>query len=648
MKYYKIWVTAASYKGKEPLTYSSEINLHNGSIAIVPFRDRQCPGLVETETEKPSFKVKEIYSDTDLTLPKALIDLFKWSLAYYPGSPASHLQLLLPTNVFSIKRGVLQQEDKKLTSKPEPPALTSEQSRIIKAITNSSKNVILLHGDTGTGKTRVYIEMIKKSLEENRSAIVLTPEIGLTSQLVSVLDGYFPGKVLVMHSKLSAKQKFESWLRIINTREPIIVVGPRSALFTPIERLGIIVIDEAHESSYKQEQSPNYQATRVAAKLAQIQKAKLIMGTATPVISDYFLLKSKGSLVLRMQEPAIPQGPKPHKYEISVVKLNDRTEFNKSYWLSDKLIESIKKSLSDSEQSLIFLNRRGTSLLILCSQCGWRALCPNCDTALTYHSDTHSMLCHSCSFRGIIPSNCPICNNKELVFKGAGTKLITEELLKLFPLAKIQRFDKDNHKGERVDEHYEQLVSGSIDILVGTQILTKGFDLPKLSTVGVVFADSSLNFPDYTAEERTFQALSQVIGRVRRGHRDGRVVVQTYSPDSLAIEAAIDNDYDEFYKQQLTERKQFNFPPFCYLLILSCRSSTRAKAQASCTQLINKLRLLNLPIEINGPSPAFSEKIANKYAWQIILKAHNRQALLDVIEIIPPKWSYNIDPVNLL
>jgi primosomal protein N' (replication factor Y) len=648
MRFYLVWVSTPQLQGSKPLTYSYDGNLISGMVVKVPFRNKEVIGLIDTETQKPDFQTKDIDClVVDTLLPESTFKLFKWIANYYPASNATHLKLFLPTNLLGLKST----ENKSLNNgnlkKLSLPKLTNEQLKVINEINSSSDRTVMLHGETSSGKTRVYVELIFETLKNNKSAIVLTPEIGLTPQLVKVLEESFPDRIILMHSSLTDKVRRENWLRILNSDKPLIVVGPRSALFSPLKNLGLVIMDEAHEASYKQEQAPYYQSSRVAAKLCEINDAKLIFGTATPLISDYFIVKEKNLLTSRMTKSAVTnQGLE--KTTIEVVKITDRDNFKKTTWLSDQLIKSISISLNSKEQSIVFLNRRGTAQVILCQKCGWQALCPNCDTTLTYHGDDHKMLCHTCNFNKTVPSFCPVCKSADIIFKGAGTKAIVEELKKIFPTAKISRFDKDNKKLDSLEQNYDHLLSGKVDIIVGTQIITKGLDLPLLTTVGVVMADSSLYFPDYMAEERTFQNLMQVIGRVGRGHLRGNVIVQTYHPESIAIKSGVDKNYLEFYNQQLVERKKFGYPPFVYLLKITCKRASPISSQNSLIKLKNALGELNLPVTINGPAPSFHEKQNGKYIWQLVVKSKNRSHLLKIINELPANFFYDIDPSSLL
>jgi primosomal protein N' (replication factor Y) len=561
--------------------------------------------------------------------------------AYYPAPLGILTQLLLPKQLPKKPTPIAP-----LSPAPEPllPPLSSEQTAALEAIT--SPGLHILHGETGTGKTRVYIELARRSLAEGRSAIILTPEIGLTSQLANDFREVFGERVIVMHSQLSDATRQRAWQAMLEQQEPVIVVGARSALFSPLANVGLIAIDESHETAYKQDQAPYYHTTNVAAKLAALHGAPLVLGSATPLVTDYYVAQAKGRPIVRMLQTA-----KAHNFverAVAVVDLRDRAQFSKSPYLSTTLLKAIGDALANHEQSLIFLNRRGTARIIFCDKCGWQAACPHCDLPLVYHGDAHLMRCHSCEYKSSSPTSCPECHNASVIFKSIGTKAVAGEIERLFPAARVMRFDTDNKKEERIEQHYDAVRRGDIDIIVGTQTLAKGLDLPKLSLVGVVIADTGLYFPDFSAQERTYQLLAQVLGRVGRGHRAGHAVIQTYAPESPLLQSILTKDWDGFYAKEIAERQAFRFPPFCYALKLSCRRATSASAQQAATTFANTLRSDYRGIVIEGPAPSFHEKVQNKYAWQIIVKASNRQRLVAIIAALPSGWSYDIDPMNLL
>lgn len=647
MYYYFVRVASSSYRRDEPLTYSYSQKLQSNLLVSVPMQKKIVIGVIVGVAPIPDFATKEIKAVLDdLPLPESFMQLLEWLKVYYPASHGNILLTCLPSSL-AIKAKKTKTETVLKKHKPKTlPPLTKDQSQALKIIKETKSSSFLLHGETGTGKTRIYIECAKLAMDEGESALIMTPEIGLVPQLVKAFEEVFgTANVVVFHSMLTASERRRTWLRALSSKEPLIIIGPRSALFTPVKNFGLVVMDEAHETAYKQEQAPYYQTSRVAATLAAIHGARFIIGTATPLVADYYTYRQKGLPIIRLSTLAIKDARRP---DIQTVRLNDRTQFKRSAYISETLLGAIETTLSAKEQALVYLNRRGSARVILCQGCGWQAVCPNCDSPLVYHGDEHKMRCHICGFVKDAPTTCPECNHSDITFHSIGTKMIVEELTRFFPEARLQRFDRDNNKQERLEKLYESIQLGNVDILVGTQILSKGLDLPGLSLVGVVQADTSLLIPDYTADETTYQQLLQIIGRVGRGHRPGRVIIQSHDPDSPAIEAAIKHKYELFYSGQLKQRELFGFPPFYYLLKLTCHRASPKRAEQAAEDLRQHLRSLGLRIEIIGPSPAFHEKKANQHYWQLIVKAKRRDQLLGVIENLPSGWSYDIDPANLL
>ncbi len=644
MYYYEVLVASQRYHGDNALTYQSEEILELGQVVSVPLQRQVILGIVcKVLKQKPSFTTKAIIKSVGSdTVPAEVIQLIQWLKTYYPAPLGSLVQLSLPGSLLQTSRKPATATATKTTAAPE---LTPEQQRVVKEIQAASPKSVLLHGDTGTGKTRVYLELAAQQINRGKSVMILTPEIGLTPQLAASFEAIYGNRVVTLHSNLTPAQRRDRWAMVLEANQPIVVVGPRSALFTPLKNIGLIVMDEAHDSAYKQEQQPYYQASRVAATLASLHKAQLVLGTATPLVADYFAFSAKQLPIVRMTHPAIG---KPVTTAISLIELSDRSNFSRSPYLSTALLTAIQTTLERQEQSLLFLNRRGSARLILCEQCGWTADCPNCDLSLTYHADHHRMHCHVCNHTEPAPTQCPSCGHADIGYKSIGTKTLVEELQRLFPDARIQRFDSDLAKHERLEELYVDVKAGEVDILVGTQMLAKGLDLPKLSLVGIVVADTSLFVPDFSAEEHTYQLLSQIMGRVGRGHRKGSVIIQTYHPEHTALQAAIKRDYLSFYEQQITERELFRFPPYVYLMkITLSRASSRAAQTAAerIGQLISELRL---PLEVTGPSPSFYGRTHGKYHWQLILRSRKRRHLLEVIAHLPANTTYDIDPVSLL
>lgn len=650
------------YQKMEPLTYASEQVLTSGMIVIVPLSRQQVLGFIHAKVNKPKFACKLIVRTLqDIVLPTENIKLFDWLQNYYPSGSGVTTQLFLPSSLITKKAETLNQETRvkrqESRKSEELPELTVDQKSAITQIEANKNHHFLLHGETGSGKTRIYIERTKACLNSGKSALILTPEISLTPQLAQTFSEQFSDKVIIIHSNLTAKTRRELWLRIATSTEPIIVIGPRSALFSPLRNIGLIVVDEFHEPAYKQDQAPRYQAVRVAGQLANLHKAEIIYGSATPGITDYHLAEQTGIPIIRMlgQAKVEPQAEsavgevKDSQVKIEVSNLTDKSDYSRNPYISNTLLSAIEESLAKKEQALIYLNRRGTARLVLCQDCGWQALCPRCDLPLTYHGDGHHLRCHTCGHQEQAPLSCPTCSSTELQYRTMGTKALVEVLQTMFPSARIQRFDTDLGVADRMDKHYQNIHAGNVDIIVGTQMLGKGLDLPKLSLVGVVAADTSLYMPDFTASERSYQLLHQVLGRVGRGHRAGRVIIQSYVPDNSVLQAAVKKDYDAFYKAELIERKKFLFPPFCYLLKISASRKSSASAEKAITALHQVLQTTKLKVNLSDPAPSFYEHSHDLYHWQLVLKAKDRKELLKALKALPAgNWSYDLDPANLL
>lgn len=642
MRYYHIWVRSDRFRGSEALTYASAEILAVGAIVRVPLRSEQVLGFVGSTTTRPGFAVKEVAEVLGLPpLPDTNVALSQWLQQYYAAPVGVVASQFLPNLPRSIKPLPTQFDD---TLKPNTVTWTTEQQRALKTV--EPPDTYLLHGRTGSGKTSIYIELARRTVLDGRSAIILSPEIGLTSQLAQEFRKAFGGRVIVLHSGLTPKERLAAWLTILCAVNPVIVIGPRSALFSPVNRLGLIVVDESHDNAYKQEQAPYYHAVRVAAHLREISHATLVLGSATPSVSDYYVATVRKKPIIRLASLA-------HSNEfvtndVVLVDLKDRAAFKRSPHLSSQLIDSIASSLGRGEQSLLYLNRRGTARITLCDVCGWQAMCPHCDLPLAYHGDLFRLRCHSCGRTHPPVLACPVCGNSSIILKSFGTKAIVDEAHRLFPDARIGRFDTDSTRDERLEQQYERIIKGELDILVGTQMIAKGLDLPKLSTLGIVLADTSLYLPDFTARERTYQLLTQVLGRVGRGHIKSRAIIQTYYPDSALVQAAIQDDWNNFYEPELVERQQYNFPPFCHLLKLSCRRASSSSSERAAKTLKAQVEGAGLPISIDGPMPAFHEKVGGKYQWQLVVKAHDRKHLLAVINQLPSNWSYDLDPSDLL
>ena len=459
MHYYLVSPIKIIRADAHSFTYSHPERLPVGALVVIEVGSAQCVGIIMSAVVKPEFTVKEIVQLLDdAPVPLPLVQTALWMSSYYHTYLATVWQTVLPRGLTKKRRHISPRATSPQASRPPTTALTPDQSAAITTIDDMLPGSALLHGVTGSGKTRVYIELARRLMDEGLSSIILVPEIALTSQLVTEFARYFDN-IILTHSRQTEAERHVTWQHVINSRDPLIVIGPRSALFMPVQQLGLVVIDECHEPSFKQEQSPRYSALRTAAILARQHEAKLVLGSATPTISDYFLAKTAGRPIIAMPTPARSDAVKPR---VSLIDMTKRTNFTQHFFLSDQLLAAITGSLDDGHQALIFHNRRGTAAITLCEQCGWNAGCPRCFVPLTLHADQHQLLCHICGFTATVPTSCPECRHADIIHKGLGTKRIEAELRKLFPASTIARFDGDTSTHDAADQRYNELKNGSI------------------------------------------------------------------------------------------------------------------------------------------------------------------------------------------
>lgn len=642
--YYLVLVGSSRYHGSEPLTYMAEQALPIGTVVRVPLGKQETTGIIIAKAPKPAFPTKPIsFARPDAILPATSLNMLKWLQAYYPAPLGQTVELFTPP---SLSQGKDPREPyEPFIPASQPPTLTDAQQNAFNTIQAHPNSSVLLQGVTGSGKTRLYLELADRLLAAKKSVLVLTPEIGLTRPLADQFKQHRTEEVIIQHSAMTPAERRKQWLRVAQASQPVIVIGARSALFLPFQSLGLIVVDEAHDSAYKQSQSPRYHSLRVAGKLRELHKARLVLGTATPLISERYQFESRQLPIITLDTQAIV-----HDTQRNTVVIDSRNRglFSRSAYLSNQLITATSKALEAGEQTLLFLNKRGSARLVLCQACGWQASCQRCDTALTFHADSHNLRCHSCDTAEIVPTNCPACGHVEILFKSIGTKALEQEVQRLFPGAKVARFDSDTEKAASLVARSHELLDGQIDIIIGTQTVTKGFDLTGLGVVGIVQADTSLAIPDFTAQERTFQLINQVSGRIGRGHRDGTLVVQTYNPDNPVIQQAINNQYDIFYADELRERQRFHFPPFVHIMTVSCSRATRQSATSACEKLKQQLLQDNNGIQVDGPAPRFIEKPRGKYAWHLVIRSANRSKLTTIASQLPTGWTHDLDPIDLL
>lgn len=644
--YYEVAPTKIARAGSDWFTYASGTELVRGTIVTIELGRKELPGVVIKRVPKPTYETKAIIGSIEpQPLPEALLDTALWMSEYYVTPLATVLQTLLPRGLQKARRARVTTPHVSRRDRTHF-VLTPTQAKAVSTIESSTPGTVLLHGVTGSGKTRVYIDLAEKCLARGESVIILVPEIALTSQLVDEFSHHF-SDILLTHSKQTEAERHVTWKEALASPMPRVAIGPRSALFMPLARVGLVIVDEAHEPSFKQEQSPRYSALRVASVLTTIHNGRVVLGSATPLVSDYYLAEQAGRPIITMSERAQSDARMP---DITLVDSTKRQSFKRHRFLSDTLLTNLDTTFAQGHQALIFHNRRGSASTTLCENCGWTAMCPRCFVPFTLHADRHQLECHICGIHERVPTSCPVCSHADIIHKGIGTKLIESELRKLYPNKIIVRFDADTTSDDTVDKRYKELYDGTIDIIIGTQVIAKGLDLPHLRTVGVVQADAGLSLPDYSASERTFQLIAQVVGRVGRSHHETSVIIQSYQPTHPAVVDGIKQDYAHFYESTLTERKRAHFPPFRYLLQLTCVYKTEAAAVRNARILARTLKQLNISdIEILGPTPAFYERQHDTYRWQLLVKSPKRAHLVALLAHVPSThWQAELDPVSIL
>lgn len=531
----------------------------------------------------------------------------------------------------------------------KPLALTEEQQyvyeRIIRQLDIREQGAYLLHGVTGSGKTEIYLQTIQRCIEQNRQAIVLVPEISLTPQMVERFKGRFGDQVAVMHSRLSGGERYDEWRKIREGRVKV-AIGARSAVFAPFRELGLIIMDEEHETSYKQEETPKYHARDVAVRRAHQHGAVVILGSATPSLESYYAARSQSNdefapLLLEMQTRALGNSLP----EVHIMDMREELHAGNRSMFSRALHNGIAERLERKEQTVLLLNRRGHSTFVMCRSCGYVAGCPHCDISLTYHQRSNNLRCHYCGYSEPVPQVCPECGSEHIRYFGTGTQRVEEELAKLFPGIRVVRMDVDTTTEKNAHEKLlKQFRDKKADVLLGTQMVAKGLDFPDVTLVGVITADSALNLPDFRAAEKTFQLLTQVAGRAGRHQLPGEVFVQTYTPEHYSVIHASRHDYTSFVREELKHRRNLHYPPYCRLILVTfsheqlpvlvrLAENYSATLQGRARQmgwLGNMDRLTSDVLDILGPVASPISRIKNRYRFQCMIK-----------------WRGNIDAIGL-
>lgn len=568
----------------------------------------------------------------------------------------------------------------------DPPQLTHDQAQVwdqIQAGLSSNSTPYLLHGITGSGKTEIYLRAVAETLAQHKRALVLVPEIALTPQTVQRFAARFAGRVGVMHSGLSDGERYDVW-RKARAGAIDVIIGPRSAAFAPLDRLGLIVIDEEHEGSYKQEHRPFYHAREVALQLARLTNATVILGSATPSLESWsraqrgeFKLLTLARRIIGHTQAIQAQQDRYHiaaksfqptdvddaRYAemppVDIVDLRAEIKSGNPHIFSRRLQSALSEVLSRGEQAILFINRRGAATFVLCRDCGHVLKCPRCDSPLTYHEPIDQpqkitvLICHTCNHREPQPKQCPNCHSTRIRYFGTGTQKVEAALKELLPEARTLRWDRDTTGGK--DSHaiiLQHFINHEADVLIGTQMIAKGLDLPLVTLVGVISADTTLHLPDFRSSERTFQVLAQVVGRAGRSILGGRAIIQTYAPDNYAIEAAAQHDYESFAKKELEFRQQTAYPPFTRLarLLIRDENADRVKREAEkvATQLDALLTRIGIARDsIIGPAPCFFAKLRDQYRWHIALRHPDPVSIVRELRL-GPAWRIDIDPLSML
>ncbi|MDE0639111.1 primosomal protein N' [Bacillus sp. CNPSo 3703] len=538
--------------------------------------------------------------------------------------------------------------DRKFT--PSTPLdLTTEQAEAAKpihqAVSDEKHETFLLHGVTGSGKTEIYLQTIDHVLQKGKEAIVLVPEISLTPQMVQRFKERFGSNVAVLHSGLSTGEKYDEW-RKIHRKEVKLVVGARSAVFAPFENLGMIIIDEEHESSYKQEEMPRYHAKDVAIKRAGRHQCPVVLGSATPSLESYARAK-KGVYTLLTLKRRVNQQQLPH---VSLIDMREELRNGNRSMFSEELMLRLKEVLERKEQAVLFLNKRGYSSFVMCRDCGYVEQCPHCEISLTYHRFQKRLKCHYCGHEAPVPAECPECHSEHIRYFGTGTQRVEEELTKVLPEARVIRMDVDTTS--RKGAHEKLLTSfgnKEADILLGTQMIAKGLDFPDVTLVGVLSADTSLHIPDFRSSEKTFQLLTQVSGRAGRHEKAGSVIIQSYTPSHYSIELTKQHDYEAFYEQEMLHRRHQSYPPFYFLAMVTVSHEELTKAAHVTDKIVQFLKMNCAPnTRILGPAASPIAKIKDRYRYQCVIKYKRENELASLLRKIQDHYQKEMEQKQLM
>ena len=632
-----------------------------GKRAEVRFGNKKMTGFITkiydsfpSHCAVPLEKIKQVSKivDSEPLITQELLETAIWVSKYYLCTIGEAVNSILP----SARRESSEQSfsfDSEISAGIRQNLSEEQKKAVNDILAHAEKNESSFHylyGPTGSGKTEVFLQTAEQILKKNKGVIYLVPEISLTQQVVDSVVNRFGPQVAVLHSSLTQSQKLTQWKKILH-REARIVIGARSAIFAPVPDLGMIIIDEEHDSSYKSGNTPRYHARQTAMYRASKLKIPLIMGSATPSVEAWHLMNC-GKLLKHTLSKRLAGGEKP---SIKCINLNQSVMQG---CISEELKNEIETTLKEKKQAILFLNRRGFTHFFRCSTCGFEMKCKNCSVSMTFHKSENRLRCHYCGWHILPPSSCPKCGSLDIGYSGFGTEFIEAETAQKFPNARIVRVDTDSvsKKGE-LQNKIDAFKKGEFDIMLGTQMVAKGLNFPNLKTVGIILADTALHLPDFRATERTFSLITQVAGRAGRFFPDGKVFVQTYNPENQAISFACSANTEGFYDFEINQRKLLSFPPFSRLIRLVFRSSNQIKAQMTSEDAANLIENLKIPgVEILGPSECPLSKISQNYRFQLILRGEKIAPLQNAVRKLlfdyrHPQEVYiecDVDPVSLL
>jgi primosomal protein N' (replication factor Y) len=649
------------------LLYFYEGELSRGQVVEVPLGKRSELGCVLSADESASEEFKKTPADRIKTIKNAILDwkleeselkLFEWMAQYYHYSLG---QLIFDCLPHHLKRPraleETQGEGRELEFSPNPVQRSITQS--IREGLGSYKK-LLVHGVTGSGKTIIYLDLIRSVLESGKSVLFLLPEINLTPQFISTFAKYIDSPILAYHSELSDSQKYQIWMSARKFEKGTLILGVRSSVFIPVANLGLIIMDEEHDTSFKQDDRCPYNARDVAAKKAQIQNIPLLLGSATPSLETYYYFHQMKMNFYEMRERAgdafLP--------EVSLIDAREKSPVGgEEIWpLTPSSVSAIKEALQREEQVLVFVNRLGFASYLQCRACGHQFNCPNCSISLRYYKRKEQLACHHCDYKDSLPSQCPTCGCLTLAQKGFGTEKVQEVLSTIFPDKKIERFDRDEIRSfTQLETRLSDFHEGKIDILVGTQMLSKGHNFEKVKLVLILGIDNQLNFPDFRSNERVYQTLTQVAGRAGRYSQDGKVLIQTLNPDHSLFQIVKNHDFNQFYKDELEIRKLCECPPFKRLAMIHFSSRFQDRLITHVTEHAGAMLRSLISghfqnVTLLGPRPAFIEKKSNQFTWSVLLKSDDLSQLhnllksfeLNYTSLASVSYKIDIDPYSLI